>query len=112
MPWFSGARGGLLALAGPTGGYLIGFILASYLIGYLCDRFDWARRLPGLVGLMVVADFLIINGTGMLWLSHLNRSLSFQTLLSIGLLPFVVGDLTKIMAAAVVSGALTPKRSY
>jgi len=39
VPWFNGGTGGVSAIAGPTGGYLIGFVLAALFLGYVVDRY-------------------------------------------------------------------------
>jgi biotin transport system substrate-specific component len=56
IPWFAGAAGGAAYFAGPTAGYLIGFIPAAYCTGLLYNRFAWARQLPGLVLVMTCAN--------------------------------------------------------
>mgnify|MGYP001626153523 FL=1 len=110
LPWFAGARGGWAVLAGPTGGYLIGFILAALLVGYLCDHFAWARRLPGLIAGLLVANFLVIHGLGILWLGAVTGTHSLSKLLLLGSLPFVPGDLLKIAFAASLGRLVLPSR--
>jgi len=112
VPWFAGAKGGLPAMAGPTGGYLFGFILAAYCVGYLWDRYLWARRLPGLVLAMIAANFILIYGPGLLWLGHVTGQWSLKGLLTLGMLPFISGDLVKILAAAAAARAVAPGRDF
>lgn len=105
LPWFAGASGGWLAVLGPTGGYLVGFIPAACFVGYCCQRFTKARQLPGLVLVMLVANFIIIHGLGLLWLGYVSGIHSGTQLLALGTLPFISGDLVKIAAAAALARA-------
>jgi biotin transport system substrate-specific component len=102
MPWFAAAGSGWSYLAGPTAGYLAGFVVAAYAVGYCYDRFRWARRLPGLMTVMLVAGLLPIYGLGMLWLGHITGIWGVK-LLSLGLLPFIPGELIKVPAAAAIA---------
>lgn len=90
FPLFSGG-GGLAYLAGPTGGYLVGFLLASYLIGYLTER-GWDRSYRRCLIAMMLGESVIYL-PGLLWLS---RFVSTDSLLNMGLWPFIPGDLVKI----------------
>jgi len=117
MPWFAGYKSGLQALAGPTGGYLVGFILAALLIGYFTDTYIKSRRFFPMLGLMLLANFIIIYGLGIAQLSFYlswvkGVKVNLFTLLWMGAIPFIPGDLTKAIAAAVVARAITPKQSY
>lgn len=112
--WFSGLTGGYTVLFGATGGYLIGFILVALFLGYFSDRYVEARKFRPMLGLMVFANFALIYIPGLLGLSlwmYLVKG-SFPgifTLLSMGLLPFLVGDLVKIGGAAAMTKIVAPK---
>ncbi len=100
MPWFSNWSSGL----GSTWGYIIGFIFASLFLGYFFDKIG-TRTFNNIFWLMVFADFLIINGLGLLglygWLILVKGSTpTFYSLLLMGIIPFVSGDLVKIIVAA------------
>ncbi len=90
--------GGFAVLLGPTGGYLIGFIPAAYVTGFLAQK-GWDRRIGTTVLAMIFGN-IIIYTFGLLWLSRL-MGIS-KTVLSVGLYPFIVGDLVKIALAAAV----------
>jgi biotin transporter BioY len=90
--------GGFAILLGPTGGYLIGFIPAAYVTGFLAQK-GWDRRIDTTVLAMIFGN-LIIYTIGLLWLSRL-MGIS-KSVLSTGLYPFVVGDLVKIVLAAAI----------
>ncbi|HEX9906403.1 MAG TPA: biotin transporter BioY [Propylenella sp.] len=103
LPVFQGG-GGLAYLAGPTGGFLIGFALAAALVGWFAERgFD--RNPVKLFGAMVVAD-AIVFALGLLWLGTVIGW--DKPVLQLGLYPFILGDLVKMaLAAGIVSAGAT-----
>lgn len=107
IPWFAGARGGMAALSGVTGGYLFGFILAAFFTGFMYERCHRARSLTGMLTLFLVADFLLIHPAGLIWLGHVTGIHEPAQLLAMGTLPFISGDLLKIAAAAAVCRAIS-----
>lgn len=114
VPWFSGGKAGVTAVLGPTGGYLIGFIFASYFIGYMLDEFSKSRKIYMMIIIMLIANFVLIYGCGLvvldIWLTAVEGSSSgFYTLLSMGMFPYVTGDIIKAAAAAIIAYALIPK---
>ncbi len=96
LPFFAGGSGGLTRLAGPTGGYLIGFIVAAFAVGFLTER-GWDRRVWSTV-LAMLAGNTIIYAFGLPWLGHF---VGLRNVLSLGLLPFIPGDLFKLALAAI-----------
>ena len=117
VPWFAGLKGGIGVITGPTGGYIIGFIIAAFFLGYFVDRYIRSRNFLNMLGLMLFANFILIYGPGLLqlyaWLSIVKGlSLGFRELLMIGAIPFIVGDVTKVVVAAAITKAITPKRAY
>jgi biotin transport system substrate-specific component len=89
---------GPAVLLGPTGGYLFGFIPAVYITGRLAEK-GWDRRIGTTVLAMVLGN-LAIYTFGLLWLCCLT---GFNTMaLTLGLYPFIVGDLVKIILAAIL----------
>ena len=115
VPWFAGWAGGAAVLAGPTGGYLIGFVGAAFLVGHVVDRHARARRLGGMLGLMLFAVFVVIYGSGLLhlyiWVSLVqNDPVGLWPLLQMGALPFAIGDLAKVLVAAVTASAVVPRK--
>ena len=89
--------GGLPYLFGPTGGFLFGFLFASILIGELADR-GWGRSLIKSVFAMLIGLFTIYI-CGVLQLSILK---GFNFAIINGLKPFIVGDLYKLVLAALL----------
>ncbi len=117
VPWFSNWQGGLGVIIGPTGGYIIGFILAALLIGYFTDTFINCRRFFPMLGIMLLANFVIIHGLGLLqlglWLYLIQgEAVTFSNLLMMGSIPFIPGGVIKAVAAALITKAVTPKRAY
>ena len=89
--------GGLPYLLGPTGGFLFGFLLASIIIGELADR-GWGKYLFKSVVAMLIG-LLVIYICGVLQLSFLK---GFDFAIINGLKPFIVGDLYKLILAALL----------
>ena len=115
VPWFNGGTGGMAAIAGPTGGYLIGFVLAALFLGYVVDKYAKARSFCNLLILMILADFGLVFGPGLiqlhLWSNLAGKgSIAFPQLLTMGLVPFIPGELIKLVAAASAAWALSSKK--
>ena len=89
---------GPAVLLGPTGGYLFGFIPAVYITGRLAEM-GWDRRIGTTIFAMVLGN-LVIYTFGLFWLCCLTGFNSM--VLTIGLRPFIVGDLVKIILAAIL----------
>ncbi|MGQ9780436.1 MAG: biotin transporter BioY [Bacillota bacterium] len=109
VPWFAGASGGFRIFAGPTGGYLFGFLPAALFVGYAVKRFRLARSMAGLLGVMTLANFLLIHGPGLFVLSLFTGVHDLVKLLWMGTIPFIPGDMTKIAAAAAIVWPLLPR---
>jgi biotin transport system substrate-specific component len=96
LPVFAGGASGVAYLSGATLGYLIGFVLAAYVTGLLAERgLERSMRtslIPFLLGTV------IIYICGVAWLTVLLGNLSEA--LAAGLLPFLIGDAIKLVAAS------------
>lgn len=101
LPVFAGtpAQGlGLAYMIGPTGGYLVGMLLAALLVGWLAER-GWGRTWLSAAAAMLLGT-LAIYGPGLLWLGTL---LGWdQPILAWGLLPFLPADLLKLALGTVI----------
>lgn len=97
LPVFAGGASGLAYAIGPTGGYLLGFVLSAAVAGWLTDR-GW-----GVGPLRVLVVFLAAGAAvyllGVPWLAQF---VGPERALAAGLLPFLPGDLVKTAAAAVL----------
>lgn len=104
LPVFAGTpeKGiGLAYMAGTTGGYLIGFLLAAAACGWLADR-GWAKNVATTAVAMLIGN-VIIYVPGLLWLAAVVGL--DKPIFEWGLTPFLLGDLTKlVLAAAVLPG--------
>ncbi|WP_296796792.1 biotin transporter BioY [uncultured Methanobrevibacter sp.] len=114
VPWFGGMTGGLDVVLGSTGGYLVGFIIASYFIGYITENYAKARNFTRMFAVIGVANFALIYIPGLLGLalwSYLTQGtvLGIADLLLMGLVPFIFGDLVKIAAVSGLSKVCLPK---
>ena len=117
VPWFAGWGSGLSYLVGPTGGYIIGFILAALFLGHFTDTYVKSRRFLSMLALMLFANFILIYTPGLLqlglWLNLVEgEPVTFAALFSMGALPFIVGDIAKAVIAAAIARGITPKLSY
>jgi biotin transport system substrate-specific component len=90
---------GALRLTGPTGGYLMAYPIAAFATGWLAER-GWDRRYVTSLASML-AGLLIIFAGGVSWLA-LGTHQSLSAALAQGFLPFIVFDLFKAAAAAVI----------
>ncbi len=109
LPVFAGPLAGPLYFAGPTAGFLLGFVGAAVIVGWAADR-GLTRRPLALLGAMLAADVLIFV-LGFLWLGFLFNTSSGQTLgadvaFANGVKPFILADLVKLALAASVFAGL------
>ena len=102
VPVFSSFRGGLQVLAGPTGGYLIGFIFLALIMGFALDHFD-RKLVPTIIGMII--GMAVCYAFGTVWLAKL-LSLSFKEGLMMGVIPYLAGDAAKIIIASIVGPKL------
>jgi biotin transport system substrate-specific component len=108
LPVFAGTpeKGiGLAYMLGPTGGYLVGFVLAAAIAGWIVER----RRDAAGLALAVVGGSIAVYVPGVLWLASL---VGFGNALEYGLLPFLGGDLLKagLAFALALCGAAVVRR--
>jgi biotin transport system substrate-specific component len=97
LPFYADGESGAQVAFGATGGYLIGFIVAGYVVGRLAehklDRDPW-KALP-----LFTIGQLIIFGIGVPWLA-VDQDLSVSQAISLGFTPFILGGIVKAVAAA------------
>jgi biotin transport system substrate-specific component len=104
LPVFAGGVGGIGRFAGPTGGYLLGFLPAVYVIGWISET---TRKRAAFDILAMVCGSLIIYACGVTWLKVLTGMTLAKTL-AVGMYPFILGDGLKIAAAVPIAKALRP----
>lgn len=99
LPVFTGGLFGFARLFGPTGGYLVGFILAAYLIGRLLGDRQNASYLE-IAAVMLIGD-IVLFAFGTVWLGEVMRLTLFQATL-LGIVPFIPSEIIKVLAAATI----------
>jgi biotin transport system substrate-specific component len=97
IPFFAEGKGGIAVLLSARGGYILGFVLASAVVGRLAEL-GWDRRLIGAIGAMAVGNVAIYL-VGVPWLMVV-ADLSLAQGIEKGVAPFVVGDIVKLLLAA------------
>jgi biotin transport system substrate-specific component len=98
LPFFAGGANGLNILIGATGGYLIGFVIAAYIIGLLAERGLERNVRTSIIPFLIGSVIIYICGVA--WLAVVLGSLSKA--LAAGFIPFLIGDAIKLIAAALV----------
>lgn len=104
LPIFQGYAFGISHIFGPTGGYLIGFMAASFLVGKLLEK--ETSNIYRILWSFILGN-VVLYGLGVLWLVVIYR-ISFMNAIAIGVLPFITVEAVKILAAS----ALYKKISY
>ena len=111
VPWFAaGMKGGIEVLIGITGGYLIGFIIASTIIGLFTERYLTARAFKFQLPLMLIG-IGIIYAFGAIQFSLIMHT-GFQETMILAVIPFIPLGILKAFGASIISTAILPKESY
>lgn len=106
VPVFSMFRGGLSALVGPTGGYIIGYIPAAFLTGLIVEKINKNNKIY-LYPVAMLAGFLTYFTMGSIWFMFLTGTELIEALMMC-VVPFIPGDLIKIAVATVLAKRLRP----
>jgi biotin transport system substrate-specific component len=101
IPVFAGVGSGPAYLLGPTGGYLIGFIPAAFLVGMMHES-GWGRKIWASVLIMILGTTIIFA----FGIAGLALTAGFIYALEIGLYPFIPGALLKILFATGLTATL------
>lgn len=91
LPFFAGGTSGI---SGVTAGYLIGFVLCAFLVGFLLER-GWKKSYPLTLCALAIGSSVIL-ACGIIWLS---LYVGVMNALAVGLYPFLIGDVMKLLAA-------------
>lgn len=103
LPVFAGGSSGLGILLGPTGGYIIGFILAAYIIGKLTEKTENISRSKFLVTILNMSiGVLVLYACGVFQLM-LIAEIGPTAALTLGVLPFLPGEVVKTAVAAYIA---------
>ncbi len=104
LPVFAGFTAGAGKLLGPTGGYLVGYIFIALVCGWFFEHGH--SRWMELVGMILGTLCCYLFGT--LWLAH-QAGLDFSAALAAGVIPFIPGDLAKILIAWILAPVLVKR---
>jgi biotin transport system substrate-specific component len=104
LPVFAGGTGGIGRFLGPTGGFLLGYLPAVFLVGSIAER--GGGRIAWDVVAMVVGS-AALYACGATWLKVVT-AMTFAKAAAVGILPFLPGDALKIAAAALIAQAVRP----
>lgn len=107
LPVFSFFNGGFQAVAGITGGYIIGYIPCTLIIGLLINKFE-NKKIIYPLSMILGTVFCYLTGT--IWYVIQTKT-DFITALSVCVLPFLIGDAIKISAASVIGITLRKRLS-
>jgi len=97
LPVYADGAHGWTQVTGATGGYLVGFVLAAWLTGWLAER-GWDRRFSSALGAMLTGNVAIYL-VGLTWLAH-ELGTNLTRTLELGVYPFIPGDVLKLYLAA------------
>lgn len=104
LPVFAGGTSGIGKLFGPTGGYLLAYLPAVFVTAGISKSLK--KKLPGDL-IAMVAGSLIVYAIGVPWLKTVT-SMTFAKSLTVGMYPFIPGDIIKIIAAAFIAKSIRP----
>ncbi len=103
LPVFSGGSSGIGVILGPTGGYIIGFILAAYVIGKLSEKTENnSRRRFVINSFNMSIGILVIYSCGVFQLMMV-AEMGFSTAFALGVFPFLPGEILKTAVAAYIA---------
>lgn len=106
VPVFAGFKSGLGVLAGPTGGYIVGFIFTAVIVGLFSEKFNgkiWALALSMVLGIAVCYVF------GSVWFFIYMQSktaVTFSYIFGLCVAPYIVPDIVKIVVACILANRL------
>ncbi len=91
LPVFANGAAGIAKLVGPTGGYLIGYLFAAFLVGWIMEK--WREKSLAKAGLAMISGNLLVYVLGA---GYLATFIGFQKAILLGVAPFLIGDAFKI----------------
>jgi biotin transport system substrate-specific component len=105
VPVFSGFKSGIAAITGPTGGYIVGFIFSGLVFILMTKIFGEKKHI---IIISMVLGLLVCYLIGTLWFMHVyagtENAKSFDTVLSLCVIPFMIPDACKLILAYMMGG--------
>jgi len=112
LPVFSGGNGGLGAIARPSFGFLMGYVVAAYVIGKLTEKNKSLSKIVYSVILGSIVIYIIgVPYFYFIFTSYLGKSINFYGALKYACLPFIPGDIIKAVIAISLAKQLIPRLS-
>ena len=108
LPVFAGGGSGIGAILGPTGGYLISYFIAAYSIGKVLQLRKNPKYLDYVFAMVIGTIIIYVLGAG--WALVVVPGLTFLAVLTGWVLPFIIGDTIKLLAAAYIAKTVSIKR--
>jgi biotin transport system substrate-specific component len=108
LPLLAGGRGGFGVFLGPSGGFLLGWILSAFVIGWLFERYWTSLNLWNAILFLAFGGVVVLYAIGILWISIAAKITVLQAAVSSA--AFIPGDIVKIVVTAFI--ALAVKRSF
>lgn len=103
LPVFAQFKGGLAHLAGPTGGYLVGFVFSAWITGFLSSA--WSHRTADVAA--VIVGTLVVYALGVPWLKVVT-GMTWSKAVTVGMFPFLFGDGIKAATAVLLARSVRP----
>jgi biotin transport system substrate-specific component len=103
LPVFSGGSSGIGVILGPTGGYIIGFILAAYVIGKLSEKTENNSRRRFVINAFNMSIGILVIYTCGVFQLMMVAEMGFSTAFALGVLPFLPGEILKTAVAAYIA---------
>ncbi len=112
LPIFSGGKGGLAVITGPTGGFLVGYILGPLIAGLLIGRPSITEKsfsIQKLLQLTIAAlsGYIMIYIPGVIYFMHLTGK-PFAKTIAACVIPFIPGDLIKFILTVIIAAKIRP----
>ncbi|MCK5097482.1 MAG: biotin transporter BioY [Desulfobacteraceae bacterium] len=104
LPVFANGKAGIGIIFGPTGGYLLGYLPAVFITGLISKK--WDQKIIAIVFAMV-AGSIIVYAAGVPWLKVVT-GMAWSKAFALGMYPFIIGDILKIIAATFIAKAIRP----
>ena len=106
LPVFSGGSAGAAKLFGPTGGYLVGYLFLALIAGAFVGRYTENKwKSIAFAALGMVLRTMVLYALGTAWLAY-SAGMDFQAALWAGVIPFIPGDLVKMVIAVLLGSAV------